>query len=139
MAIRYRAFEHDDYEAARSLWEATDGVGLSSADERGAIERFLDRNPGLSRVALEGYRLVGAVLVGHDGRRGLIHHLAVSPSCRRRGVGRTLVREGLQGLAREGIEKCHLLVYLDNPEGRAFWEAIGAEHRDALTIYSLLT
>jgi putative acetyltransferase len=124
MPIHYRAFEHDDYTAARALWEATDGVGLSSADERPAIERFLDRNPGLSRVAVDGERLVGAILGGHDGRRG---------------VARILVREGLEGLAREGVEKCHPLTFQHNPEGRAFWAAIGAEHRDALAVYSLPT
>lgn len=136
MTIRYRAFEDGDYDAARSLWEATEGVGLSSADQRPAIERFLRRNPLLSRVAYDSERLVGTILVGHDGRRGFIHHLAVACSSRRQGIGRTLVREGLDGLAREGIEKCHLLVFADNPEGRAFWKTIGAEHRDALVIYS---
>ena len=41
-----RCFEPADHPAARALWEATPGVGLSAADECDPIERFLGRNPG---------------------------------------------------------------------------------------------
>ena len=139
MLIELRPFEDRDYDAARALWEATEGVGLSDADERPAIESFLLRNPGLSLVACVDSRIVGTILVGHDGRRGLIHHLAVADSARRMGVGRRLVRQGLAALAQAGIRKCHLLVFADNVPGRAFWAAAGAEHRDGLAIYSLPT
>lgn len=46
-----REFLIDDYPAARSLWESTDGVGLSDADTLPNIAAFLRRNPGLSFVA----------------------------------------------------------------------------------------
>jgi putative acetyltransferase len=139
MSIEIRVFEMSDYPAARALWEMTEGVGLSAADERPGIEQFLARNPGLSLVAVREGGLVGTILVGHDGRRGLIHHLAIAASARRSGLGTRLVREALEGLARAGIQKCHLLVFSDNRAGRAFWSAIAAEHRDTLTIYSLPT
>jgi putative acetyltransferase len=139
MSIEIRVFEMSDYLAARALWEVTEGVGLSAADERPGIEQFLARNPGLSLVAVREGRLVGTILVGHDGRRGLIHHLAIALSARRSGLGTRLVREALDGLARAGVQKCHLLVFADNTSGRAFWSAVGAEHRDTLTIYSLPT
>ena len=139
MSVELRPFESQHYTQARALWEATEGVGLSDADAQPEIEKFLARNPGLSLVALSKGRVVGTILVGHDGRRGLIHHLAVAASARRVGVGRRLVGEGLAALARAGVRKCHLLVFADNAAGRAFWAAIGAEHRDALAIYSLAT
>src|SRR4051794_5160422 len=100
-------FDHDlHYAAARALWLRTPGVGLSDADEPQAIACFVDRNPGLSLVAMDDDRLVGTVLVGHDGRRGLIHHLAVDTGARRRGIGRSLVDGALRGLAAAGIAKC---------------------------------
>ncbi|HKX42091.1 MAG TPA: nucleotidyltransferase family protein [Burkholderiaceae bacterium] len=139
MSVQLCPFEPEHYGAARALWETTEGVGLSEADAQPEIEKFLARNPGLSLVALAEGRVVGTILVGHDGRRGLIHHLAVAASIRRLGVGRRLVRHGLAALAQAGIRKCHLLVFADNAAGRGFWAAIGAEHRDALAIYSLAT
>ena len=137
MPICLEPFANSPYAAARALWEATDGVGLSGADSEAAIAQFLARNPGTSYVALDDAKLVATILVGHDGRRGLIHHLAVAASHRRQGIGKRLVAEGLAALGRAGIQKCHLLVFAGNAEGREFWRAVGAEHRAELVIYSL--
>ena len=139
MSVELHPFENRHCIEARALWEATEGVALGDADAQPEIEKFLARNPGLSRVALVDERVVGTILVGHDGRRGLIHHLAVAPSVRRLGVGRRLVGDGIAALAQAGVRKCHLLVFADNAGGRAFWASIGAQHREALAIYSLAT
>ena len=137
MPIRLEPFANSHYAAACALWEAADGVGLSEADSEGPITQFLARNPGTSYVALDDAKLVATILVGHDGRRGLIHHLAVAASHRRQGIGKRLVAEGLAALGRAGIQKCHLLVFAENAEGREFWGAVGAEYRDELVVYSL--
>jgi len=115
------------------------GVGLSSSDTFEAVARFLERNPGLSLVAVEGEAVVGTILCGHDGRRGFIHHLAVAPSQRRRGIGRALVSDALAALRAAQITKCHLLVFHENAEGREFWKRIGAEERVTLSTFSLVT
>jgi len=118
-----------------------DGVGLSSADSFDNIARFLERNPGASFVAIDTDTdlVVATILCGHDGRRGLIHHLAVALRHRRRGLGRALVAQALAALMRDGIQKCHLLVFDQNVEGRRFWERIGAEERTTLRLFSLPT
>lgn len=127
-----------DIAAARALWEATPGIGLSAADEPAALAAYLARNPGLSRLAREGGTLLGTLLCGHDGRRGLFHHLAVAPAARGRGIGRALARAGIDGLRAAGIGKCYLTVLRTNPEGEAFWRRIGAEERTAaLTFFSM--
>ena len=54
-------------------------MGLSEADSQENIVRYLDRNPYLICVARDGNMLMGAILCDHDGRRGYIHHLAVTP------------------------------------------------------------
>ncbi len=125
-----------DYDAVLALWQAAEGVGLSAADERGAIALYLERNPGLSFTAWEGETLVGAVLCGHDGRRGFIHHLAVAESHRRRGIGRMLAERCLEGLREQGIDKCHLFVYRINTQAQDFWQEIGWTRRDDLYIMS---
>jgi ribosomal protein S18 acetylase RimI-like enzyme len=139
MSIDIRAFRPEDHAQARALWESTEGVGLSNADSFENIARFLERNPGLSFVATNGGVVFATILCGHDGRRGLIHHLAVSPAHRRRGVGRELVSKSLAALQRDGIQKCHLLVFHQNSDGREFWKRIGAEERLTLGLFSLST
>ena len=121
-----------DAAEALELWTASEGVGLRGADEPAALARYLAHNPGLSLAARDGGRMVGAVLCGHDGRRGFLHHLAVAASHRRRGIGRELVERCLDGLRRERIAKCHLFVYHHNAEGQAFWRSLGWHARDEI-------
>lgn len=129
-------FEMAHYAEARSLWESTPGVGLSAADSPEGIAAFLARNPGLSLVALDAGLLVGTILCGHDGRRGLIHHLVVAASHRRRGLARQLLTQGLAGLKREGIARAHLMVYATNEAGLAFWRTVAIE-RTEITLFSV--
>jgi N-acetylglutamate synthase len=142
MGCSIRPMSIGDYAAVILLWQASEGGGLSSADAPEAIERYLARNPGLSQVAFasneadQPANLVGAVLCGHDGRRGLIHHLAVQPEYRRHGVGRALVDACLQGLAGEGIDKCHLFVFNENTSGQHFWLSCGWQTRPEIVLMS---
>jgi ribosomal protein S18 acetylase RimI-like enzyme len=129
----------DDYEEVLALWQASEGVGLSNADSEESIARYLDRNPGLSFVAREGQHLVGAVLCGHDGRRGYIHHLAIRKSHHRQGVGRALVSRCLSALRRARIAKCHIFVFADNHDTIAFWKSIGWTQRVELVMMSQYT
>jgi ribosomal protein S18 acetylase RimI-like enzyme len=139
MPAHIREFRADDYDAAWALWSSTAGVGLSDADARADIERFLDRNAGLSFVAVEASALIGTILCGHDGRRGLIHHLVVAEHYRRKGVGRLLVERALDALQANGIRKCHLLAFRDNAMASAFWRRIGADERSDVYTFSVCT
>ncbi|MBC8248084.1 MAG: GNAT family N-acetyltransferase [Anaerolineales bacterium] len=139
MSIVIREMTIQDYAEVLALWQASDGVGLSDADSEEGVACFLDRNPGLSFVARDDEHLVGAVLCGHDGRRGYIHHLAVSKSHRRRGLGRALVERCLSALRRDGIDKCHIFVFADNQDTIAFWKSIGWAQRVELVMMSQYT
>ena len=132
-------FEPCHITEARSLWQQSEGVGLSSADEPQALHAFLSRNPSLSFVAVQSRSVVGTVLCGHDGRRGLIHHLVVAADHQRKGVGRLLLGYGLKALREAGIEKCHLLVFNTNQAGLSFWRSVGAEERVSIALFSLST
>jgi len=122
-----------------ALWRATENVGLSEADSRCGIEAYLLRNPGMSFVACEAGRVVGAALCGTDGRRGYLHHLAVAEPHRRRGIGRELVRRCLAALRDRGIAKCNLFVFARNREAIAFWKQIGWTERVELKVVSRTT
>jgi ribosomal protein S18 acetylase RimI-like enzyme len=134
-----RVFTIDDYPVVRTLWESSDGVGLSDADSLDGVRKVLARNPGMSFVALSESKIVGAILVGHDGRRGLIHHLAVERTLQRSGVGRALVHRAIEGLRKVGIAKTHLLVFAANENARAFWRRIRATERVDLVLFSMNT
>ncbi len=125
MEYTIRPMESGDYEDVRALWERTEHIGLNESDERRAIELFLRRNPGCSLVALNGEALSGAVLVGHDGRRGYLHHLAVEVGLRGRGLGSALVDRSLVLLREAGIHKCNVFVFADNHAGVEFWRRQG--------------
>ena len=88
---------------------------------------MISRNPGLSRVAEENGTIVGAVLCGHDGRRGWIYHLATAPGYRGRGIARLLVNDCIEGLRRIGIKRAIILVAGDNARGHDFWLRNGWE------------
>ncbi len=124
------------YEQVWALWQATEGVGLSRADEPGAIQVYLERNPGLSFVALADGQVVGTVLGGHDGRRGFLHHLAVQVAYRRQGIAAALVNHCLEGLAQVGIQKSHLFIFHENESGKAFWRSQGWDLRQDIQIMS---
>lgn len=131
-----REFTIGDYEATYQLWQNAEGIGLSEADQRENVARFLAVNPGLSFIAEQGGRLVGGLLCGSDGRRGFLYHLAVEKSHRRAGIGRALVQRCLAALASAGMRKCHIFVMADNQEGKLFWKRNGWEERTTLVIMS---
>lgn len=121
-----REMQRNDFAPVRELWEHTENIGLNESDTEPAIAAFLDRNVGLSAVAVgSASRIIGALLCGHDGRRGYLHHLAVARDARRQGVGQQLVEFCVAGLRREGIEKCNLFVLPGGREACAFWEHLG--------------
>ena len=129
----------DLYDRVLALWQASEGVGLSEADSRAGIAEFLERNPGFSFVAFNQRQLVGVILCGHDGRRGYIHHLAVSYNHRRQRIGQALVAHSLASLKRAGIGKCHIFVFRENETALAFWQGVGWTERIDLTMLSHYT
>jgi ribosomal protein S18 acetylase RimI-like enzyme len=80
-----------DIPAALDLWQNTEGVGLTIEATPEMLVSFLERNPSISSAAFLEGRLVGAVLGGHDGRRGYLYHLSVATEHRRQGLARSLV------------------------------------------------
>ena len=125
-----------DYDEVAALWQATDGVYFGHGDGPEDIAAYLRRSPGLSFVARENGALVGAVLCGHDGRRGYLHHLAVAAGHRGRGLGAALAEKCLAALGAMGIARCHAFVFADNEAGQEFWRAIGWTGRVELKLVS---
>jgi ribosomal protein S18 acetylase RimI-like enzyme len=120
--ITIRELTIEDYPQVIALWEETENIGISSADSIDNLEVFIKRNPGLSFVAEDDHSIIGAVLGGHDGRRGAIYHLAVQKEFRGENIGKFLLDHCLEGFKQVGIERCHIHVYADNLQGIKFWQ-----------------
>ena len=98
MNIEYRLMTIEDYTQAYDLWIKC-GNGLNNKDDsKEGIEKYLKRNPSTSFVAVCDEKVVGVILCGHDGRRGIIQHACVSPEYRRSGIGKKLVDLALEAL-----------------------------------------
>ncbi len=120
-----------DYQEIHDMWMRIPGMGLNNLDDsREGIEKFLRKNPNSCFVARMAQGVVGAILCGHDGRRGHLYHAAVVPECRGMGLGRALVQSALDALKEEGIAKASLVAFADNQIGLDFWTHIGFNGRD---------
>lgn len=131
VAVQLRPMTPADLPAARQLWADAEGVELAEGDSPEQLAAYLQRNPAMSYVATEGSDVVGAVLAGHDGRRGFLYHLAVAPRVRQGGVGRALVARSVAALKAAGVVRVLILVARDNAGGKSFWEKCGWESLSA--------
>jgi ribosomal protein S18 acetylase RimI-like enzyme len=125
-----------DYTQVLDLWEnAGPGIHVRRSDQPAEIEKKLQRDPDLFLVAEADGKIIGSVLGGYDGRRGLVYHLAVTQVFRRQGLGEALMTELEKRLRAKGCLRCYLLVTNDNHTAMRFYEKRGWEEMD-LHIYA---
>ncbi|MBI9011537.1 MAG: GNAT family N-acetyltransferase [Clostridiales bacterium] len=124
-----REMEKSDLEKCLVLWKDAFNAGYSDRfDTVNSLEAYLDRNPGFSTVVYDlEDNLLGALMCGHDGRRGSIYHTAVSKSHRGKGIGRMMETRSLSKLKKIGITTGFLFINTKNPGSREFWEHTGWE------------
>ena len=134
MDIRIRPVVTEDYDSICAVWNSAEQTRRAMNpvdDSREGIERYLRRNPSTCFLAYtdadtgKEEKVIGVILTGHGGRRGIIHHLCVHPDYRRHGIARMLVQTAEEALRREGITKIFGLVFKDNSPANAFWEEQG--------------
>ncbi|MBQ8857393.1 MAG: GNAT family N-acetyltransferase [Lachnospiraceae bacterium] len=134
--MNIREMKIEDYDSVYALWKTIKGFGIRSVDDsKEGIERFLKWNPGLSVVAEEDGKIVGAILCGSDGRRGCLYHVCVHKDYRRQGIGKTMVVWCMEKLKELQINKVSLIAFTQNDIGNAFWKEIGWTKREDLNYY----
>lgn len=125
MNIREFCFP-SDYARTLKLWESIEeGMHVGRSDTPDEIQKKLKRDPDLFLVAELNEDVVGTVIGGYDGRRGMIYHLAVHETVREQGVGALLLNEVEKRLQAKGCIKCYLLVFADNVRAIQFYENRG--------------
>jgi ribosomal protein S18 acetylase RimI-like enzyme len=90
-----------------------------------ALRDALDATPRARlRVAGNPARPVGYAVTGVAGRRAYVQRLAVDPTARRRGVGRTLLLDGLRWARRRGAGTAVVNTHDDNVGARALYRSV---------------
>lgn len=131
-----REMRETDYKDVYKLWKTIQGFAIRSIDDsEEGVSAFIKRNPTTSVVAIEDDKVVGAILCGHDGRRGCFYHVCVHPEYRLRGIGKAMVVFCMNALKDEHINKVSLIAFTQNDIGNAFWKTIGWTKREDLNYY----
>jgi len=134
-----RAFRDADEPAVTELWRRAFGVPAA----RNAADRVIAQKrkvqPELFLVAELAGDVVGTTIAGDDGHRGWVHLVAVSPDHRKAGIGATLVREAARRLRERGVPKLNLQIRGDNAGVVAFYESLGFEVEDRISMGLLLS
>lgn len=125
--VAIRPFHYpDDLISVLDLWaNAGPGIHVGRSDTPDEIEKKLTRDPDLFLVAEQDGKLIGSVLGGFDGRRGMVYHLAVAASYRRQGLGEALMEAVEARLRDKGCLRYYLLVTEDNDTAMKFYEQRG--------------
>ena len=131
-----RVMQIEDYENVYNLWMTIDGFGIRTIDDsKEGVARFLKRNPDTSVVAEADGKIVGAILCGHDGRRGCLYHVCVHKDYRQHGIGNAMVVFCMKALQAEEINKVSLIAFQSNEIGNKFWRKVGWTFREDLNYY----
>ena len=131
-----RVMTTDDYEEVHNLWMSIHGFAIRSIDDsKEGVERFIRRNPKTSVVAVSDGKIVGAILCGHDGRRGCMYHVCVHEDYRKHGIGKSMAVACMRALQAEQINKVNIVAFKSNELGNHFWKEEGWNFRDDLNYY----
>jgi ribosomal protein S18 acetylase RimI-like enzyme len=138
--VKLREFGYpEDYPAVYALWAtAGPGIHLRLSDEAQEIEKKCQRDPDLFILAEVEGQIVGTVLGGYDGRRGMMYHLAVAVPYRRQGIATRLVDEIERRLKAKGCVRYYLLMDADNQAALSFYQRRGWEVMDLLALAKTL-
>jgi len=126
--IVFEAMRMEDADEARALWIGIPELGMNpSLDTPERLRIYLERNPGFSTVARMEGRIIGAVMCGHDGRRGSIYFTGVREEFRRQGIATRMVKRTLDALREAGLTTAFLFTFEKNKQAQAFWQGAGWE------------
>ena len=135
--MRVRTYQDTDRDSLVDLWASTFPDSPAYHEPSEVIDRKLAVD-NLIYVAIEDEELIGACIAGYDGHRGWLYSIALSHNKRRTGAGSALVEHAIQSLKEMGCVKINLQVRSENSDVAAFYETLGFEKEDRVSM-GLLT
>lgn len=131
--MRIRPYAAGDETAVVELWEKC-RLTRPWNDPRKDIARKLAVQPELFLVGVLGEAIVATAMAGYEGHRGWVNYLAVSPEHRRKGLGKTLMREVEKRLMARGCPKLNVQVRAANGEALQFYRRLGYAQDEAVAL-----
>jgi ribosomal protein S18 acetylase RimI-like enzyme len=119
-----RECRREEVGAVLELWRQANATP-SVTDNADDLRRALTESKANLLVAEVNGQLIGSIIGTFDGWRGNLYRLAVHPDYRRRGIGRALVAEVEERLARQGVKRITALVEKHHSWATGFWQAVG--------------
>lgn len=132
--IEIRPFQAKDRAGVIALWDLVFPGGTDWNDAEATIDLKQTIQSDLFFVALSGDRLIGTILAGFDGVRGWVHRVAVLENYRRQGIAAQLMARAEAGLKAIGCPKLNLQVRASNPDVVAFYQALGYDVEDRISL-----
>lgn len=133
MGIRIEAAAPAHRAAVVALWQAA-GLTRPWNDPACDFDMALANPTSTVLLAWADDALAGSVMAGFDGHRGWVYYLAVAPELARRGIGRALMAAAEDWLWGLGCARLRLMVRGDNLAARGFYQAIGYDDQDVVTL-----
>lgn len=132
--VKIRSYLESDEVEVAALWREVFPHAPAWNQPELDIQRKLAVQRELFLVATLNDEVVGTAMGGYDGHRGWVYYVAVSPRHRRRGIGTALMRGVEEGLARLGCPKLNLQVRTSNHEVVAFYEQLGYQVEERVSM-----
>lgn len=132
--LRVRSVRDGDLTQVVELWKSVFPDDPPRNDPLMMAQRKIEMEPELFLVGEIEQRIVAAVMMGYDGVRGWIYHLAVAPGMRRRGIGRRMMLEAEEILMALRCPKVNLQVRSSNEDVVRFYQAIGYDIEDRVSM-----
>lgn len=114
----------DDVRAITCLWQDC-GLTVPWNDPASDLALSLSKPDSTVLVHEQDRRIIATVMVGHDGHRGWLYYLAVSPDMQGTGLGRSMVQAAETWLAARGLPKVQLMVRATNEKVVGFYQSLG--------------
>ena len=132
-----REFSIKDYDSLITLWnDAQLPFKPKGRDKRDKIEYELKQGRDIFLVAEINGKLVGSVFGTHDGRKGWINRLAVSPEFQRQNIAKKLIAEVEDRFSEIGIDIVACLIEDWNTKSLQVFEKLGYKNHSDIVYFS---
>lgn len=122
--ITFRIAEKTDQQNAIQIWHDA-GLTRPHNDPDNDFSFALSGQESDILLAEQSGEIIGTCMVGHDGHRGAIYYLAVSPNHQAKGLGKLLMQEAEDYLLAKGAWKINLFVRHGNEKVSNFYDKLG--------------
>lgn len=135
--ITFRIATKSDQKNAIQIWKDA-GLTRPHNDPDQDYEFALNGKESDIILAEQDGKIIATCMVGHDGHRGAIYYLAVSPNHQGGGLGKQLMQQAEDYLLAKGIWKINLFVRNGNEKVFNFYDKLGYEPIQAVSFAKVI-